>query len=53
MAYSTGEKLSTTNWFFPAGPPKTLIPVGFFLLALQCLAEIVRSYQKLKKGSPS
>ena len=53
MAYSTGEKLSTTNWFFPAGPPKTLIPVGFFLLALQCLAEIVRSYQKLKKGGPS
>jgi TRAP-type mannitol/chloroaromatic compound transport system permease small subunit len=50
-AYSAGEKLSTTNWFFPAGPPKTLIPIGFFLLALQCLAEIIRSYRVLKKGS--
>jgi TRAP-type mannitol/chloroaromatic compound transport system permease small subunit len=49
-AYSIGEKLSTTNWFFPSGPPKTLIPVGFFLLALQSLAEIVRTYRKLKKN---
>ena len=52
-AYSAGEKLSTTNWLFPAGPPKTLIAVSFFLLALQSLAEIVRSYQKLKKGGQS
>ena len=52
-AYSVGEKLSTTNWFFPAGPPKTLIPIGFFLLALQCLAEIARNYRKLKKDNPS
>lgn len=29
-AWSTGEKLSTTNWFFPAGPSKSLIPIGFF-----------------------
>jgi len=52
-AYSTAEKLSTTNWFFPAGPPKTLIPVGFFLLALQCLAEIIRTFRQLKKGGQS
>jgi len=52
-AYSMGEKLSTTNWVFPTGPIKTLIPVAFFLLALQSLAEIVRSYQKLKKGGQS
>ncbi len=49
-AFADGEKLSTTNWFFPAGPPKTLIPIGFFLLALQCLAEIVRNYKQLQKG---
>ena len=52
-AYITAEKLSTTNWFFPAGPPKTLIPVGFFLLTLQCLAELIRHLSQLKKGSQS
>ena len=50
-AWTSGEKLSTTNWFFPAGPPKTLIPIGFFLLGLQCLAEIVRCIHALAKGS--
>ena len=52
-AWATGEKLSTTNWFFPAGPPKTLLPIGFFLLALQCLAEIIRLIGQLRKGSQS
>ena len=50
-AYFNAEKLSTTNWFFPAGPPRTLIPIGFFLLALQCLAEIIRNFRKFTKGS--
>ncbi len=49
-AWITGEKLSTTNWFFPAGPSKSLIPIGFFLLSLQCVAEIVRNIKELKKG---
>jgi len=49
-AWVSGEKLSTTNWFFPAGPSKSLIPIGFFLLALQCLAEIVRNIYALKQG---
>lgn len=48
-AWSFGEKLSTTNWFFPAGPSKTLIPIGFFLLALQCVAELIRNLCALKK----
>ena len=51
-AWSTGEKLSTTNWFFPAAPIKSLIPIGFFLLALQCVAEIIRDINELKKGNP-
>lgn len=50
-AWSSGEKLSTTNWFFPSAPSKTLIPIAFFLLALQCLAEIIRNISELKKGS--
>lgn len=47
-AWVSGEKLSTTNWFFPAGPSKSLIPIGFFFLALQCMAEIVRAAALLK-----
>lgn len=48
-AWISDERLSTTNWFFPAGPSKTLIPIGFFLLALQCLAEIIRNINALMK----
>ena len=48
-AWMSDERLSTTNWFFPAGPSKTLIPIGFFLLALQSLAEIIRNINALKK----
>ena len=43
MAWASNEKLSTTNLFFPAGPIKTIIPIAFFLLSLQCLAEIIRN----------
>lgn len=50
-AWVSGEKLSTTNWFFPAGPSKSLIPIGFFLLALQCVAEIIRNICQLKKNN--
>jgi TRAP-type mannitol/chloroaromatic compound transport system permease small subunit len=46
-AWSAGEKLSTTNWFFPAGPPKTLIPLGFFLIGLQAIAEFIRGVRAL------
>lgn len=50
-AWASGEKLSTTNWYFPAGPSKSLIFIGFFLLALQCVAEIIRNLNELKKGT--
>jgi TRAP-type mannitol/chloroaromatic compound transport system permease small subunit len=49
-AWMSGEKLSTTNWFFPSGPSKTVIPVAFFLLTLQSLAELVRNIIALKRG---
>ena len=49
-AWASGEKLSTTNWFFPAGPSKTIIPIGFFLLALQCVSEILKNFNELKNG---
>lgn len=52
-AFASDERLSTTNWFFPSGPPKSLIPIGFFLLALQCIAEIIRCVRALseRRGS--
>jgi TRAP-type mannitol/chloroaromatic compound transport system permease small subunit len=49
-AWLSGERLSTTNWFFPSGPSKTLIPLGFLLLGLQGLAEILRNLAILKGG---
>jgi TRAP-type mannitol/chloroaromatic compound transport system permease small subunit len=49
-AWAANEKLSTTNWFFPSGPIKTVIPVSFFLLSLQSLAELIRSIAALVKG---
>lgn len=51
-AWLGGEKLSTTNWFFPSGPSKSLIPIAFFLLALQCVAEVIRDINELRKGKP-
>jgi len=49
-AWISGEKLSTTNWFFPSAPIKTIIPVSFFLVALQSLAELIRILSTLVKG---
>jgi TRAP-type mannitol/chloroaromatic compound transport system permease small subunit len=48
-AWTTGEKLSTTNWFFPAAPIRTVMPIAFFLLALQGVAEIVRNINELSQ----
>lgn len=50
-AFTTGENLSTTNWAFPSGPSKSLIPIGFFLLSLQCVAEFIKDVHELMKGS--
>ena len=49
-AWSAGENLSTSTWKFPSGPIKTVIPVAFFLLGLQSLAELARSLANLRKG---
>jgi len=52
-AWATNEKLSTTNWFFPSGPIKTIIPIAFFLLSLQSLAELIRNISTILKGKRS
>ncbi len=47
-AWMTGEKLSTTNWFFPSGPSKTVIPVAFFLVGLQSFVDLIRTISAIK-----
>lgn len=49
-AWLTGEKLSTTNWFFPSGPSKTVIPVALFLVSLQAFADLIRTISAIKMG---
>jgi len=49
-AWIAGEKLSTSTWLFPSGIIKTVIPVAYFLLSLQSLAELIRSLSSLRKG---
>ncbi len=49
-AWIVGEKLSTSTWLFPSGIIKTVIPVAYFLLSLQSLAEMIRSLSSLRKG---
>ncbi len=49
-AWISGEYLSTSTWKFPSGPIKTVIPVAYFLLSLQSLAELIRCLSSLRKG---
>lgn len=48
-AWISGEYLSTSTWKFPSAPIKTVIPVAYFLLSLQSLAELIRSLSRLRK----
>ncbi len=49
-AWTTNEYLSTTLWHFPAGPVKTMIPIGFLMLGMQGLVELVRNLRMAVKG---
>jgi TRAP-type mannitol/chloroaromatic compound transport system permease small subunit len=42
-AWETGQSLSTTVWTFPAAPIRTVIPIAFFLLFMQGIAEVLRN----------
>lgn len=48
-AWRTGENLSTSSFLFPSGVIKTVIPVAFFLIFLQSLAELIRCLSSLMK----
>jgi len=49
-AWASRENLSTTSWVFRAGPIKTVMPIAFFILALQSIAEVVRNIFALRQG---
>ena len=46
-AWSTSEKMPTTGWYPPAAPLRTMVLLGFVLLALQGVAELVRNLHLL------
>ncbi|MDD5206371.1 MAG: TRAP transporter small permease subunit [Desulfobacterales bacterium] len=51
MAYQSmvAEEISNTSqWLEPIWPWRWVIPAGFILLLLQCIAEILRTIQSLK-----
>ena len=52
-SWATGENLSTTSWAFPAGPIKTVMPIGFFLITLQSVAEVIRNIIVLRQETDS
>jgi len=46
-AWETGQSITSAIWVFPVAPIRTVIPIGFFLLALQGVAEILRNLLSL------
>jgi len=49
-AWRIEEKLAETFWYPPAGPFRTLVAVGLFLLAFQTVANLIRDFYKLFKN---
>lgn len=47
FSWSMGEKLVGSSWRPPSGPIRTLIPVGFCLFTLQCVAQFIRDFYQL------
>jgi TRAP-type mannitol/chloroaromatic compound transport system permease small subunit len=51
-AWSTSERMPTTGWYPPAGPLRTMVLLGFGLLALQGVAQLVRDLHLLIRNKP-
>lgn len=51
-AWSTGERMPITGWYPPAGPLRTIVMLGFVLLALQGVAEFVRNLHLMIRNRP-
>ncbi len=46
-AWRIDEKLAETFWYPPAGPFRTVVVVGLFLLAFQTVANLIRDFYQL------
>jgi TRAP-type mannitol/chloroaromatic compound transport system permease small subunit len=51
-AWSINEVMFTSFWYPPAGPYRTVVTIGFFLLLLQGLAQLVRDAVHAIGGKP-
>lgn len=51
-AWVLGERLAFTGWYPPAGPLRTALAIGFFIFALQGVAQFTRALHLLRWGKP-
>ena len=49
-AWRINEKLAETFWYPPAGPFRTVVVVGLFLLAFQTIANLIRDFYQLVRN---
>jgi TRAP-type mannitol/chloroaromatic compound transport system permease small subunit len=49
-AWRIEEKLAETFWYPPAGPFRTVVVVGLFLLAFQTVANLIRDFYQLVRN---
>jgi TRAP-type mannitol/chloroaromatic compound transport system permease small subunit len=49
-AWRIGEVLAETFWYPPAGPFRTVVVVGLFLLAFQTVAHLIRDFYQLVRN---
>jgi len=52
FSWSMGEVLIATIWYPPAGPIRTVMLLGLFLLALQGIAQFIRDSYLLIRNKP-
>jgi len=52
FSWSMGEVLISTIWYPPAGPIRTVMLLGLFLLALQGIAQLIRDSYLLIRNKP-
>jgi len=52
IAWTTKERLDLTIWYPPAGPMRTIVALGFMLLTLQCLVQLVRDVYMVVRSQP-
>ena len=51
-SWASGEVLTGTVWYPPAGPIRTVMFLGLFLLALQGVAQFIRDLHLLIRNKP-